>query len=255
MARLYVLVYSFAMKYVWIAVAMVILVRIDLIMHYIDKSFAKLQSSAPPINLEDLPANKEHVSFKDDQSFHKPPRQVFLSLLEGFKSNPTMAVREKAFVTLKENPSLFTDKLDPELEARIYSWRDLLYQKNKESYYFLLELLNVLRGENQEMVKRFFSLLIDIELTDFLQVYSKSKDSNCMIITMLGDNLAEEEKNNELIERHAAIVSLLASEKIDPAYQVFTQRCELTLKIHLNKIKPTQPTSETEDMAVTEEDS
>jgi hypothetical protein len=101
-----------------------------------------------------------------------------------------------------------------------------------------------LKGENLEMVKKFYSFAIDIDMGDFLSVYSKSSDINCMIITYLGDNLPVEEKYNELSARFVALNSFLSVERPEPI-KVYGQRCQMVLKLQVDKLNalvtPTDP--------------
>jgi hypothetical protein len=93
-----------------------------------------------------------------------------------------------------------------------------------------------LKGENLEMLKRFFSFAIDIDLAEFLALYSKSSDINCMIIMNLGDNLPIEEKYNELAERLKALDKFLLADR-EESIKVYAQRCQMVLKLQVDKLK------------------
>lgn len=222
------------MKYVWILLVVVIMVRIDVVMRFFDKTSDKIQSaknSAPVSHIE----GAEIIPLENNLNSTSSPRVVFFSILRDFLVAPDAAFKEQAIEILKKNPALFTDKIDTELEAAIYKWRDLLNQKNKVTLDFLMELLKNLRGENLEMVKRFFSYAIDVDLEDFLTVYSKSTDTNCILMSYLGDALPIEEKFNELSERLTVLDAFLKSDK-SPSLKAYAQKCQLVLKLEVDKL-------------------
>jgi hypothetical protein len=226
------------MKYVWILVAVVFLVRIDLVLRFLDKTVKKFQSSqVQEINPDDVISKTTIVSVSNDLSLKSSPLKKFLTMLDDFRSTPDLDVKDRALEFLKSNPAMFTEVLNPELEASIYRWRELLVQRNKSTYRFLLDLLLVLKGENLEMIKRFYSISIDNDLIEFLNLYSKSTDTNCMIITYLSDPQTDEEKYNELSERLKALEAYLATDKMAPLTKVFGEKCHLVLKLQVDKMK------------------
>lgn len=236
MARLQVLDYDFAMKYIVILIVVVILVRIDVILHLFDKTTAKYensQNSEATTTANESPQT-ELISINNDPSLKTSSKKIFLSMMEDFRSVPETDLRDRAIATLRESPTMFNEKIDPELEAVIFRWRGLIEQKNKVAQSFLLELMKSLKGENLEMVKRFLSYAIDVDFADFIGFYSKTSDLNCMLITYLGDNLPDEEKYNELSERLAAIDAYIASDKAE--LKEYAQRCQLVLKLTVDKL-------------------
>src|SRR5688572_4261108 len=97
MARLYVLDYPFAMKYVWILVAVVILVRIDLVLHFFDKTTNKIQ--APPereYKSTDAPEKTEIISVENDVAIKSTPRKTFLNMLADYHTVPDSSIKERA---------------------------------------------------------------------------------------------------------------------------------------------------------------
>lgn len=226
------------MKYVWIAIVVVLLTRIDYVMKIFQKTADKIQpSSKVEVSSNEITNNDQLISVQNDVALKTSPRQTFLNVLKDFSVSPDKSLHDKAFEVFKNHPTIFTEFLDKELESDIYQWRNLVLQKNKATYDFLLELQNILRGENLEMVKRFFSLVIDNDMTNFLLMYSKTKDSNCLIITYIADRLSEEESYNELNERMIALNSLISVEKVEPVLKTYGLRCQMVLKIQLDKLK------------------
>lgn len=224
------------MKYVVILIVVVILVRIDVILRLFDKTAVKYQNRSEEIKPGEIAPSSDLVPVDNDLSFKVSPHKTFLSMLSDFRNAPDINVKNKAIEVLRSQPTMFTEKLDLELESSIYRWRDLLVQRNKITHEFLMEMMKSLKGENLEMVRRFFSFTIDIDLGEFLNVYSKSPDINCIIMGYLGDNLPEEEKYNELAERLVALDAFLLVERPEPV-KLYAQRCQMVLKLQVDKLK------------------
>lgn len=225
------------MKYVWIFVVVVILVRIDFILRFFDKTSAKYENSKTlELKPEEVVSETELVSVENDLSLKTNPRKIFLFMLDDFQSTPDKDIKDRAVESLKTNPVMFNEKLDKDLEAAVFRWRDLLVQRNKVTHEFIFELLKLLKGENLEMLKRFFSFAIDVDLKEFLSIYSKSSDTNCLIMVYLGDQLSDEERYNELSERLMKLEGFLAATTPDPL-KPYAQRCQLVLKLEVEKLR------------------
>lgn len=222
------------MKYVVILIAVVLLARIDVILKLFDKTSAKYEAPSDEVRSTEVLDSSEIVPVSN--SFKSTPRKNFFNMLNDFSNVPDANFKDKAIEVLRSQPTMFSEKLDTELEAAIYRWRDLLVQKNKVTQEFLMEMMKSLKGENLEMVRRFFSFAIDIDLADFLNVYSKSTDGNCLAMAYLGDNLPEEEKYNELSERLIMLDAFLLSDKAGPV-KPYAQRCQMILKLQIDKMK------------------
>ena len=232
------------MKYVFILVVIVILVRIDVVFKLFEKTAGKYQNSREEIKTGDIEPSSDLVSVDNDLSLKTSPHKTFISMLNDFKNTSDLNVKNKAIEVLRSQTTMFSDKLDIELESSIYLWRDLLIQKNKTAHEFLIEMMKYIKGENLEMVRRFYSLAIDIDLIDFFNSYSKSTDTNCIIMGYVADNLSDEEKYNELEERLIAFDAFLLTEKAVP-FLVFAKRCQIVLNLEINKLKAVVPPSET----------
>jgi hypothetical protein len=232
------------MKYVVILVVIVILVRIDVVFKLFEKTAGKYQNSREEIKTGDIEPSSDLVSVDNDLSLKTSPHKTFISMLNDFKNTSDLNVKNKAIEVLRSQTTMFSDKLDIELESSIYLWRDLLIQKNKTAHEFLIEMMKYIKGENLEMVRRFYSLAIDIDLIDFFNSYSKSTDTNCIIMGYVADNLSDEEKYNELEERMIAFDAFLLTEKAVP-FLVFAKRCQIVLNLEINKLKAVVPPSET----------
>lgn len=222
------------MKYIVILIVVIILVRIDVVLQLFDKTSQKYQNSQLPDVKTTEVTQTELVPMNNDLAMKVAPRRIFLSMMEDFRSAPDVAIKDRALETLRATPTMFGEKLDTELESTVFRWRGLIEQKNKLAQSFLLELMKSLKGENLEMVKRFLSYSIDADLPDFLYFYSKTSDTNCMLITYLGDNLPEEEKYNELSTRLNALNAYIASDKTE--FKEYAQRCQMVLKITVDKL-------------------
>ena len=223
------------MKYVWIAVVVVLLVRVDFVIRFFDKVAERYQNSKRvEIKANELVSETELVSVRDDMTLKSTPRRTFLSLLDDFQVAPHPTIRERALELLKNNQGMFTQKLDKDLESSIFKWRDLMTQKNKSAQGFLLELMKLVKGENLDMLKHFFSYAIDVDIKDFLTVYSKSDDTNCLIMGYLGDRLSDQEKYNELLERAKVLDAYVATPTFDPQ-KPFAEKCQIVLRLELDK--------------------
>ncbi|WPU64766.1 hypothetical protein [Peredibacter starrii] len=242
------------MKYLVVLVIVVVLVRIDVVLRLFDKASEKINSSQPETQTSEPTAVHEVVSMSQDKTLKQTSRQVFLALLDDFHNNPTKDIRETAMTHFKSHPTMFNLTLDKELEMVVFRWRDLLNNNEPEMVNFLLDLLNVLQGENQEMIKRFFSLWMEIDMQNFLTAYSKTKDTNCMVATTFGDSIPEEEKLNEYIDREAAIAKILTNDKLDPTVRALATNCQLILNVQISKMAPPPPPPGEEDQAASTEE-
>jgi len=224
------------MKYVVILIAVIILVRIDLVLKFFDKTAVKYQNKSIEIAPGEVVAGGEIVPVASDLSFKTSPRKNFISMLNDFRTVQDISVKDKAIELLRLNPTIFPETLDLEFESSIYRWRDLLVQKNKMTHDFLIEMMSNLKGENLQMVMRFYSFAIDVDMGEFLNAYSKSNDSNCLIMDHLGDNLPEDEKYNELAERLAVLDAFLLTDKAAPI-KLYGQHCQMILKLKIDQLK------------------
>lgn len=225
------------MKYVVIAIIALLMARADLFLGIVDRLLEKSEPAPVEVDTTDIKTN-ELVPVAQDGTLKQTPRKTFLVLLEDFHVNPVQPIRERAMGIFKDHPTMFTQKLDPELEVNIFRWRDLLNNNEPEAVKFMNELMNVLQGENLEMMKRFYSLWLDINMENFVAAYSKTRDTNCTIAATFGDTIPEEEKLNEYIEREDALKAFVVKEKIDPVQKNLANNCLLVLQIAISKIAP-----------------
>jgi hypothetical protein len=158
-------------------------------------------------------------------------------MLEDYQSTADPAIQSSALDFLRANPTLFNDKLNKDLEGALYKWRELFIQKNKSSYLFLLEMMKHMRGENALLLRKVFSMVIDLDMPEFLNYYSKSSDENCLIMTDLAYPLPDEERYNELNERLQALNVVMASEKFPAHLKPFADKCHLVLKLQVDKMR------------------
>jgi hypothetical protein len=233
MARLYDLDYSLSMKYIVILAVVILLVRIDLILALIDRTVGKFSSKNVESGVS-VPAS-EMIPFEDKKVL-KTPKKVFLTLLENFHANPNTDFRNRIIAELKTHPQLFSDNLDRDLEGAIYQLRDLLGQKNLETSQLIIELIPLLKGENQDFLKKFFSYLMEIDLGMFLEFYIKYPDPDCSVVILLEDRIPEEEKLNELRDRLGMFEAFLAKENSPILLTNYATNCQLVLKNHLDRL-------------------
>jgi hypothetical protein len=241
------------MKYVVILAVVVILVRIDVILKLFDKTAVKYQNTHEEIPAADVEASSDLVPLANDLSLKTSPYKTFLSMLNDFRSTADINVKNKAIEVLRANPTMFSEKLDVGFENAIFRMRDLLVQRDKVTHELLIEIMKSLKGENLEMVRRFFSFAIDIDLPEFLAVYSKSSDVNCLIMGYLGDTLSIDERYNELSERMTALEAFVLTEKALP-FKAYCNRCLMVLKLNVDKLKVVVVPAENADAAPNAED-
>lgn len=244
------------MKYVIGFVLIALMVRIDVVLKVFDNALAFLgRESTPVISATEVRTTTDLVSVKDDKAVKPNPKNTFINMLENFASSPDATIRLKAMEAFRSQPTMFKLTKDTELEGAISSWRDLIVQNSPELPLFLLDLLTILQGENKEIIVRFYSLLMDNNLNLFLSTYTKSKDTNCSIATVVGDPLPEEEKINELYDRERALNTFVSQEKIDENQKAFANVCLLVLRLHLAKLAPPEgaPASDTPEGALSPE--
>lgn len=227
------------MKYVYILLVVIMLVRIDLVIHGIETLMSNIKSSsAPAIATPVLPQPDDLISIQEGNAVNLKPRSVFFSLLDDFHTNPTAEVRASAINVLMKNPTIFGPKLDRTLEGEIFKLSDLIYNKNKELPNFLMNLTELLKDENLEMVNRFFTIMLDSNPEMFLRTYTRSKDTNCIIAGLLGHRVPDEELVPEYREREEILNEFMAKEKVDPVLSALAQKCLLVVKLQINKLAP-----------------
>lgn len=223
------------MKYVLLFVVAIILVKIDMVIELGEKTFAlvKREEKRPQ---EDFGAPSTVV--RSDTNVRMTPRQQYLNFLDSFKDAPILVYRERAMELFRKHPQMFAEKLDRDLEARIYSWRDLIVQNSAETPLFLLDLYNILKGENKQAVVRFFSVILDLNLEMFIANYPRTKDPACAPVTLIETAVPEEERVPELYERLGMFEEYLARENIPADRKLYATLCMNTLKIFIDKQAP-----------------
>lgn len=229
------------MKYVAIVVVIIMFVRIDILLEMFDKATNSFEPSPPEIESADLGSTRELIPVSKDKNLQQSPREDFLSLLEVFRISPEASIRERAMEIFKNHPAMFTEKLDPTLESHVYRWREHLNNNEPETVNFLLDLMSILKGENLEMIKRFFALWMEIDMENFIAAYSRTKDTNCMIATTFGDRIPDTEKIKELYDREDSLKEILKNEKLNPVHRALANNCLLVLSMEFNK-QPSQNT-------------
>lgn len=173
------------MKYVLIAAIVILAVRVDYWLSLFDKASDSIGPAQVEVDTSGITNNREIVGINQDLALKQSPKETFLALLEDFHSSPSAQIREKAMMIFKANPTMFNQKLDPILEGHVFRWRELLNNNDPEAVNFILDLMTILQGENLFMMKRFFSLWMEINMEHFIAAYSRTKDTNCTIATLL----------------------------------------------------------------------
>jgi hypothetical protein len=226
------------MKYIVILILVVLIARIDLFIGVFERATEKVRRLTSPVSqpveVESAPVI---ISMSEDQNLKQSPHRTLLMLLRDFKVNPDSSVRERIIDVLKTHNSVLGPSLDKDFESAVFGLRDLIYQREKELSLLLVDLMNHVKGDNLEMVKRFFSLMMDFNLESFLEAYSQTKDTNCMIAALHGDNLPKEEQMTEFAQRAEAL-NIYLTQNQAPAFKALAQNCQLVLSVHMNKLKP-----------------
>ncbi len=231
-----------SLKYVLLFVVAIILIRIDVVVSLGEKAVGFFQRDKVKMTPEDFGEPTEIVRSETNVSL--TPRQKYLAFMDDFRVSPELVYREQAMELYKMHPQMFSAKLDKDLEARIYSWRDLVVQNAAELPLFLLDLNNILKGENKDIVTRFFSVVMDINFEMFISSYPRSKETTCSPVTLIEDAVPAEERLPELYERLGIIEDYLAKEKIPDDRKVYATICLNALKVYLEK-NAIQPPAET----------
>jgi hypothetical protein len=234
------------MKYVTILAVIIFLARIDYFLGLFDKANQRINSRTTEVDVRGI-RSREVIPVKEDTNLRRSVRGSFFALIEDFQTTPSADIRLKCTEILKNNPSLFSEKMDKELEVRIFQLREHLNNNQPEVVNFILDLMNVLKGENLETLRRFFALWMDINMEHFVAAYTRTKDTNCQIATLFGENVPEEEVVNEYVERLDFLNAFLVKEKIDPAHKALATNCALQLKLTIEKLAPSSFEPETPD--------
>lgn len=222
------------MRYVAVIVVVIMFVRIDYLLGLFERA-ANYMKPAPP-EVSETTSGPEIIPVSKDQNLKQTPRENFLSLLEIYRITPDSSIRERAMSIFKDHPAMFSEKLDKGLESNVYRWREHLYNNEPETANFLLDLMSILKGENLVMLKKFWSLWMDINMANFIAAYSRTRDTNCSIATTFGDNIPQDEILNEYYDRYDSLKALLADEKLLPAHRALANNCLLVLQIQISKM-------------------
>lgn len=241
-----------SIKYVLLFVVAIILIRIDIVVGLAEKAISVFRKEEIQVRPDEFGEAPEIV--RSEKNVTLSPRQKYLAFMDDFRVSPEMVFRQQAMELFKEHPQMFTDKLDKDLEARVYSWRDLSVQNAPELPLFLLDLHNILRGENKNIITRFFSVVMDLNFEMFISSYPRTKETTCAPATLLEEAVPAEEKFPELYERLAIIEEYLAKEGIPADRKLYATICLNALKIYLDKEAPPVPTTTPENSAVAPEE-
>lgn len=226
------------MKYIVVLAIVIVLVRIDFFVGQIEKAITRLTPAPPEVEASLTRPQEIIIPVSEDENLQQSPRETYLALLASFRVYPEPTTRERAMEIFKAHPTIFTGKLDRELESQIFRWQELLHNNNPEVVNFILDLGKILQGENLEMLKKFWALWMDIDMENFILAYTKSKDTNCTIATTFGFNIPEEEKLKEYYDREDALRAVIAKTHIPPTAKTLANNCLLVLGLEINKIAP-----------------
>jgi hypothetical protein len=235
------------MKYVLLIVLAAIILRIDFLVRTFDRLSARFGGERPVLTSEESERRVEIVPLPEDPALKSSPRERFFIFMEYFKASPGKEFRDKIVAELGSNPELFGDKLDPRLEGVIFSWRDLILRDEKELPPLLLELQAKLKGENREVIRRFFALLMDTQLETFLTFYSRSADATCLVGTLVADPVPDRERFEILAERERALQAFVQREKVEPRLQDFAHVCVTQVNLQLSKLPPPEAPAPAEE--------
>ena len=229
------------MKYVLIIFGIAFLLRIDYLLDLFDRANRKMENREPVIEVSESKSDRSVISVDQDQMLNTSPKDTFFAFLDAFQSAPDADIRMRAMNWLKEHPKLFNQVLDKELESKIFKWRDHLNNNNTEVVNFILDLMAVLPGENQDILRNFFALWMDINMEHFIISYSRTKDTNCSIAIIFGDPIPEDEKMNDYYQRIDSLKNILQKEKMEPIQRALATTCLLQLETLTQKMAPQTP--------------
>lgn len=241
-----------SLKYVLLFVAAIILIRIDIVVGLGEKAFGLFRKNEVRVRADDLGDATEIV--RSEKNVTLTPRQKYLAFMDDFRVSPELVFRQQAMELFKANPQMFTDKLDKDLEARVYSWRDLSVQNAEELPLFLLDLYNILKGENKNIITRFFSVVMDLNFDMFIASYPRSKEVSCAPVTLIEEAVPAEERLPELFERLSIIEAYVAREGIPADRKLYAGICMNALKVFLEKEAPAGLPANPENSSVAPEE-
>lgn len=240
------------MKYIVIFAIVVILVRIDFFINIIQRGVGKFSRGVKTEEPLRVDAGSATIPFGEDKTLKQTNVERVFSLLEAFHSNPEAAIRLKIMEELKASPKMFTTKADKNLQLRVFALRDLLIAGNSEMLTLAVEMQNFFVGENQEMIKRFFSIYIDQNMEGFLKVYGSTKDQNCSTAHYIADALEEDGKLMVYQMREESLKAYLAKEDTQATGKALAQNCLVNVLTEINKLtKPAEPVAPVPSPAVT----
>lgn len=225
-------------KYLLLFVFAIFLIRIDVILTLGERTWMMVVSETSQKPVEDF--GDSPVIVRSDKNVELTPRQKYIGFMDSFRVSPDLVFREQAMTLFRAHPQIFTDKRDKDLEARIYSWRDLIVQNEPEVPAFLLDLNNILRGENKAIIPEFFSVVLDLNIEMFMANYPRTKDTTCAPVTMIEAAVPAEEKFPELYERMALIEDYVKKENLSADRKLYANLCLNNLKTYLEKEAPAQ---------------
>jgi hypothetical protein len=214
------------MNYLWLGLVLiaVILVRIDYLLVLIDRLQQRVDQSQSVEIAADIKKN-QLIPIEQDQNLKNSPRRMVLALLDEFLVTPTPALRKMLLEKINQHSNMFGVMVDPALEGKLIGLRDRIQQRNTESIILLADLLRSLSGENQLMIRKYFSLVMDHDLNLFFAHYPFQLDIECQVAGMTADALPPEEIVNELTIRARSIFKYLSQEKPEAQLRSFAQAC------------------------------
>ncbi len=233
------------MKYVLLLVVAIVLIRIDIVFNLVEKGIMMMKSEETT-KTDDL--GRPAVIVRSDRNVNLTPREKYLGIMANFRVNPILAFREQAMLIFRKHPQMFTERLDKDLEAQIYSWRDLVVQNEAEVPLYLLDLNSILKGENLDIIRRFFSVILDLNVDMFMNSYVRTKDGACVVVTLVESAVPAEERIPELYERQGILEDYIARENLPADKKLFATTCLTALKLFLEKeappVQPVEPPAE-----------
>ena len=228
-----------SLKYVLIFVAAIVLIRIDVIIGLGEKAWLLVKNEKSQNTADDF--GDSPIVVRSEKNVELTPRQKYINFMESFRVSPEQVFREEAMTLFRAHPQMFTEKLDNDLAARIYSWRDMVVSNESEVPLFLLDLFNILRGENKAIIPGFFSVVLDLNPEMFMSHYPRTKDTTCAPATMIEAAVPAEEKFPELYERMGLLEDYLKKENLAADKKLYANLCLNTLKLYLEKEAPPLP--------------
>lgn len=221
------------MKYIFLVVLALIILRIDMFVGVVERAWQKIPQSSKEETVE--PFEVPSVSTLAVSNFQQNQTNQFQLLLEEFGYHPDRPTRDLVREFLRTNSNV-SDISPQNLFSGLEKWSSHVASENPEVLLLLNELMDVFRGENYKVLQQFYSNYLDQSPEIFFHYYPVSKDPNCIVAkyTWNNSNFLDQDSLKSRYEKIEQV-----SAKIDPMKLEFSKNCLLVIRVEFSKA--TQP--------------